>query len=539
MNPVLHDFKRGLLRISVLMSLVVFILAGVGLAYLVMSFLARIPQIQIAYYSVIDSSTGRLKLEVHVFSPEFIPVNGEVKYRVECFSEGKARVLSEESLKTSNGKLVVEKNLERSIPVEYSCSLYLNVSTPLGYTTRPNIPYTQLQLENSNFYVVTWVDKDSSLSPILWFEKPSDLDQLLEHKGLAGLVSTTIFIFQETNKSIIIISLYSPLIEEFKLYAGFPPLEVIEAIMKSDAELLKPENIETYFNFVSKVRNGIHNIEIVETRAPSITTPFILLLAENGNKVYYAILRPRPSVVMPGITQRQIISVTIQIGPGLFTMFFPVLVLYLVYIYIAKPRAQGALEFILARPITRADLYTTRYTAGVLVVFTSAVLFVTTFLITVQRIITFELTLDLYSLFLLHVAIIIPLLAFYSLCFLMSILVSGARYIVVAVVLYVIYTFIWNVIVYIIVSQTTGFTAEFSNEITRVSYILAYFNPIGLNSFYYFYLEQHLLSDTKTPVYEIVKDIVNPWLVVTATIAWIILPVILGWLRFRKISLGA
>jgi ABC-2 type transport system permease protein len=60
---------------------------------------------------------------------------------------------------------------------------------------------------------------------------------------------------------------------------------------------------------------------------------------------------------------------------GIFITFFPVVVLYLVYIYVAKPRSQGALEFVLARPITRLELYITRLFAGVLVVLTATALF--------------------------------------------------------------------------------------------------------------------------------------------------------------------
>jgi len=544
MNPVLYDFKRGLLRISVLVSLVVFTLAGVGLAYLIVSFLAQIPQVRIACYSVIESSTGKFKLEVHVFSPELAPVDGEVKYTVECLGAGEVRILDEGSLKTSNGKLVVEKNLERSVPVDYTCLLYLNVSTPLGYARKPGISYTQLQLESGNFYVVTWVDMYSLPFHIEWFENLGEPDQPPERRGLAGLVSATIFTFQGTDKSVIIVSLYSPLVDEFKLYSGFPSPKTLEIIDMFGTGQLKPRELEKYFNFIGKVGNGIHSIEvntstIVMETSTAFTPPLILLLAENESRVYYAVLSPELEVVIPGFTRTQIINAAIQVGPGLFTMFFPVLVLYLVYVYIAKPRAQGALEFILARPITRADLYTTRYTAGVLVVFASVVLFVTALLIAVQYITGFELTLDLYSLFLLYIAVVAPLLAFYSLCFMMSTLVSGTRYIVITVLLYVIYAFIWNVIVYIIVSQTTGFTAEFSKEITRVSYTLAYFNPIELSRFYYFYLEQHLLSGIETPEYEVIKDLANPWLVVSATIAWITLPIILGWLRFRRVSLSA
>jgi hypothetical protein len=39
------------------------------------------------------------------------------------------------------------------------------------------------------------------------------------------------------------------------------------------------------------------------------------------------------------------------------------------------------------------------------------------------------------------------------------------------------------------------------------------------------------------PTGDVLKEVVNPWLVATSTIAWIIMPFILGWLKFRKASL--
>jgi len=58
-NPVFYDFKRGILRLSVLLTLLLFISIGVGLAYLVTSLLATTPLPQyFIYSSTIDSSTG-------------------------------------------------------------------------------------------------------------------------------------------------------------------------------------------------------------------------------------------------------------------------------------------------------------------------------------------------------------------------------------------------------------------------------------------------------------------------------------------------
>jgi len=36
-------------------------------------------------------------------------------------------------------------------------------------------------------------------------------------------------------------------------------------------------------------------------------------------------------------------------------------------------------------------------------------------------------------------------------------------------------------------------------------------------------------------VEEILREVVNPWFVALSTIAWITIPVVLGWLKFKKL----
>jgi ABC-2 type transport system permease protein len=137
--------------------------------------------------------------------------------------------------------------------------------------------------------------------------------------------------------------------------------------------------------------------------------------------------------------------------------------------------------------------------------------------------------------------VIVSLLAFYSLCYLLSTLTSGTRYIVVSVILYVLYAFIWGVLPYIVVSLTRGFGLGYMTEVTRLSFIMAYFNPIGLNNFYQLYLLKHVFGEEAVPAFqaEAARGIVEPWFVAIATIAWLLVPALLGWLRFKKIGLIA
>jgi ABC-2 type transport system permease protein len=578
-NPVFYDFKRGLLRPSVLISLAIFALVGVGLAYLVISVIAMNPAVrpEVAYYSVLDNSTGEFKLELHIYNPELNPIDGEVGYKLGCYNREEVgrldelytkgligheeylkrlveilELIDEGVYKSSGGKVVVEKKLER-LPLQgFTCELYLNISTPLGsigtvYIPRSGVEYTSLGLDNNTVYVLTGV----GVTPrpplkIMRGEVPSNPEEPFNTSDLAGIMSATIYDFGGgVNRSVLLLTIYSPLVEEFEVYINSTP---------PGASQLSLKLVERYFNYTGRARVGVNVIEVNASllrretrelpgvRVTVLQSLLLVVLARSEVAVYVGLGPVEIRSVQPGISQLLIVQqLTSQIGPGLFTQFFPILVLYLVYVYIAKPRAQGALEFTLARPITRTDLYITRFTAGALVVIASAVLFNTTFLIAVQSITKLNLGLDVAAYALMYGGVIVSLLAFYSLCYLLSTLTSGTRYIVISVILYVLYAFIWGVLPYIVVSLTRGFGLGYMTEVTRLSFIMAYFNPIELNNFYQLYLLKHAFGEDAVPAFqaEAARGIVEPWLVAIATIAWLLVPALLGWLRFKKISLIA
>jgi ABC-2 type transport system permease protein len=580
-NPVFYDFKRGLLRPSVLISLAIFALVGVGLAYLVISVVAMNPAVrpEVAYYTVLDNSTGKFKLELHIYNPELNPIDGEVSYKLGCYNREEIgrldelyargligyeeylkrlveilELIDEGAYKSSGGKVVVEKKLER-LPLQgFTCELYLNISTPLGfistvYIPRSGVEYTSLALDNNTVYVLTGV-RVTPRPPlkIMRGEVPGDPEEPINIRGFAGAMSATIYDFVEgVNRSVLLLTIYSPLVEEFEVY-----ISSISPIPPGAQPSLK--FVERYFNYTGRASVGVNVIEINASllrretrelpgvRVTVLQSPLLLVLARSEDAIYIGFGPTEIRRVRPGISQLLIVQqLTSQVGPGLLTQFFPIIVLYLVYVYIAKPRAQGALEFTLARPITRTDLYITRFTAGALVVIASAVLFNTTFLIAVQSITKLNLGLDVAAYALMYGGVIVSLLAFYSLCYLLSTLTSGTRYIVVSVILYVLYAFIWGVLPYIIVSLTRGFGLGYMTEVTRLSFIMAYFNPIGLNSFYQLYLLKHAFGEEAVPAFqaEAARGVVEPWLVAIATIAWLLVPALLGWLRFKKISLVA
>lgn len=579
MKPVFYDFKRGVLRPSTMVVLVVFILAGIGLAYMAMALMATmpLPQNQVVY-SHIDLRTGEFKLEVLLLDPDLKPVNGELEYKVGCYnttrlielnnmlSQGEItqeeysrelqsllRVIDEGRVKSSGGKVAVDKQLSMTLTAEMACRLYMNTTTIYGTITTDvsltsGIQYVSRKFNGDSVQVLTqtpYKSEDVITSavnetinlPLVSTAQMSqvkiesfELRQFRPGEKVLGEVSVSLFALN-TGKSILFISMYSYIDVEFNVY--------IEKLNASNVPTsISVSNLTEYFDYVGKAYRGVNKIDLNINLLDRYLSPVkqslrVLLVSRSENTTLYAAPLSTIYPYQVGLAARRISQqLAGSTGIGLFHTFFPVVVLYLVYIYVAKPRAQGALEFVLARPITRREIYTTRYFAGILVITVVTVLFYTALLLGVYYFT--GILLDLYPSLILFSGLLLSSLAFYSLCYMLSTLTSGTRYIVVSIILYILFSFLWVLVVYLVIVALKGITIGLSEFITKTIYTSYYFNPLGVYQFMQYYYTVHVGISL---VEDLLKDIVNPWLVGLSTAAWITIPVILGWLRFKKISL--
>jgi len=575
-KPVLYDFKRGVLRVSTILVLVLLTLAGVGLAYLVLAFMAMAPIVQsTAVYSYIDHSAGEFKLEVLLLNPDLKPTDGEVVYRLECYNSTRVKelydllssgeiteeelrreleklrvVVSEERVRSSSGRVLVTRTL--NIPTEYACDLNLNGTTVFGsftekysytlYQFNGNVVQFLVQTPNGREDPITWAESETLNLPRVDIRKGpgyygySVIPRWITPTEIAespGRVSVAIHAF-DTGRTLVLISLYCRVDVEFDVY-----IEKLNAT--SIPTTISTSDIAEYFDYVGRVRRGINVIELdlnllERGRTPLKPALIVLLVSRSENRTLYSALAPYIISHQSGEAQRRIAQlIASPAGTGLFHGFFPVVVLYLVYVYIAKPRAQGALEFVLARPITRREIYTTRYSAGVLVITVVTALFYTTLLLALYYLT--GVVLELYPSLLLYAGLLLSSLAFYSLCYMLSTLTSGVRYIVVSVILYVLFAFLWQLVVILLVMSIRGFTPGFE-EYWRNLYTSYYFNPLGVYEFAeYYYSEYYSLQQAGVGFAPDISEIVNPWLVGVSTVAWITVPLVIGWLRFKKVSL--
>ncbi|MCC6025255.1 MAG: ABC transporter permease [Desulfurococcaceae archaeon] len=561
MKPVFYDFKRGVLRLSTMVVLVVFILAGVGLAYMTMALMATmpLPQNQVVY-SHIDLRTGEFKLEVLLLDPDLKPVNGELEYKVGCYNttrlmelnnmlsqgeitqeeysrelQGLLRVIDEGRAKSSGGKVAVDKQLSITLTAEMACRLYINTTTIYGTITTDvsltsGIQYVSRKFNGDSVQVLTQTPYKSEDVITSAVNETINLPLVRPEEKVLGEVSVSLFALN-TGKSILFISMYSYIDVEFNVY--------IEKLNASNVPTsISVNNLTEYFDYVGKAHRGVNKIDLDINLLDRDLSPVkqrlrVLLVFRSENTTLYVAPLSTIYPYQVGLATRRISQqLAGSTGIGLFHTFFPVVVLYLVYIYVAKPRAQGALEFVLARPITRREIYTTRYFAGILVITVVTVLFYTALLLGVYYFT--GILLDLYPSLILFSGLLLSSLAFYSLCYLLSTLTSGTRYIVVSIILYVLFSFLWVLVVYLVIVALKGITIGLSEFITKTIYTSYYFNPLGVYQFMQYYYTVHTGISL---VEDLLKDIVNPWLVGLSTAAWITIPVILGWLRFKKISL--
>ena len=261
------------------------------------------------------------------------------------------------------------------------------------------------------------------------------------------------------------------------------------------------------------------------------TTKVVLYLKDPEGVTYFG--NPKRIIrVETGVIQRRITNVAVgAVGIGLFSQFFPIVVLYLAYTLVAKPKGMGALEFLIARPVTRLEIYVTRFLAGVLTAPVSSGVFLialnsSIFLLTGYSI-------EASNMLILLLGVAGSLIAFYSVCYMFSTILSGSRYLAVSIFLYLNFTMIMGILVYVAAYLMYGLTTSLSEELLKMQYTAYYFNPLGLTNFATYYVIKAVFPENFPDV-----PVVNPYLVVVSGVAWTLVPVVTGWILFRKANLS-
>jgi ABC-2 type transport system permease protein len=499
-NPVLYDFKRAFIRPATIIALAVFILVGIGLSYLVtISLGMSVGDIYPMFIAKLNVETGEFTIYYVAYDSEANPTTAHVEVSI-FFGERESREIVGTFTFNAKGYHVFQASLDSDVLGLLSEKpLYLRIasSTPFGFTvmTTSFLPINNKTI--SAFFGDIFISNGEAVGSILAV-------------GRAFL-----------RDSELIITLLSELPSEgFELYyalsSGLGEAGFDEALLAG--------NVSTGLT--------VFRINASELGVNITYTTMVTLYLKDPEGVTYTSTPGLIIRVKTGVTQRRITSVAAgSAGIGLFSQFFPIVVLYLAYTLVAKPKGMGALEFLIARPVTRLEIYVTRFLAGVLTAPVSTGVFLialnsSIFLLTGYSI-------EASNMLILFLGIAGSLIAFYSVCYLVSTILSGSRYLAVSIFLYLFFAMIMDILVSITAYLMYGLTPRLGEELLKMQATAYYFNPLGLTRFATYYVTKAISPEEFPDV-----PVVNPYLVVVAGVAWTLVPAVTGWILFRRANLS-
>lgn len=526
-TPILYDFRKVFLRPVTLMLLILFIVIGIGISYLVLSALSQqYPSTNIA--AILVYSNGTCELHGYVYDVTGNPSNGEL---IVIDSKGNTiygRYLDSGFSISDPGLCILfnEKNIGvqlKSSYGKYSVNMFPNPPTSVNIDNS-GIGYTLLYTGDTGFeapipsiFISSMSNNNYMRNPIVLIPELYRLIILSRTSGEARLIFGAINI--TINTSNIVVTKPSVVIDY-----GFARFRVTQ--LGAGATLSELNTSSITFKRLGILGDSI--IKIFNLFINTSADVLVLRLRYPGNYSEYRSIiysaKPDVETLYTGSL------LTSNVGYSLFVQFFPVVLLYLVNILLAKPRSSGALEFVLARPITRLDLYLTRYLAGVLTVAIVSALFLLGINIANKMLV--GITLDAYSITMLYLGLVAGLVSFYSLCYMIASIARSGLYLAIAIALYLLFAMFWSLVVLAISYAIGGGLAG----IGEVTYKLSYLNPLApASTFAPYYVQKHyniaILLGTSG------EDLINPVLAILSLTTWIIATFVIGYLRFRKINL--
>lgn len=493
--PVIYDFKRSFFRLSTLILLAVFIVAGIGLSYL--------------SYSMVSNLAGPVRtLGVIVVDGDNVLV-----YGVAYDFTGKELSGASIVFLDSSGRTLFETRINGVYHLSFKAPANNRIArVKIMYNgkeaSEPVLPLDYI----NNTYQVLYYAAFNTLSMtenggILWTPQNSPRTYL---------VASLLLLDKSSGDALLQIVSINTTDRGFR-----PNYELLIGCVELGVTSTSKGNINTSLLPRSIVYKTIDIRDyFVRKRIRVDPSDNVLIMRINGTDkallMRYDGLQPAKAF-MAG-------SMLSSSGLSLFLNFFPIVFLYLAHILMAKPKATGALEFILARPVTKWDLYITRYVSGVLVALASSAIFVIALDIASATI--WGIMFGAYPSVIMFLAIFVGLVAWYSFCYMLaSGIKSSSRYLALAIIFYLLFAMFWGLIVLLIaISMGVGITAEAAESL---GYKLNMLNPIKISDLILYYMRLH---------YGLVAPMhwINPGVVAATSLAWIMAPFVLGYLVFKR-----
>ncbi len=507
MSAVIYDFKRSFFRSSTLLLLIIFILVGVASTYLIYSNMVQrgysLDQ-KLSVIATIDIENDCLVIKGYIFDEKGDPVSFA---QVELYINNKLI----DKASSADGFFMLCTGTKIS-PTNIN-ELFENI-TNLTQDSKLVVTYRDVREEVRPSTIMFREMKETSLKsgfPRIYYLKRT---LYTYHSPTAFMsISSPVLIPRIDKDNVATIYFINPFfslgnnsIETEYCIGNYLSLSTEKNTTKACEEIKD----------LGKFDKAIVKVEI--PLDPKYNGLAILIKKDDLNTTYitnYSISKGINTIYL------SLLSTPL----GMITNFSPIIMLYLAYVLMAKPRSMGALEFILARPITRLDLYLTRYFAAVL---TGLVLSIAVVLgLGLSTTLILGITPDITALLTITLGLFLALTAIYSVYYALATSIRSGLYLAISIILYLIFTIFWQTIV-IIYAYVTGQLFDFQKLTELISYSY-YYNPVGA---------VNLLLTMLQKSYGLSSIEINPYYVGLSVALWIIVPFILGYLRFRRINLS-
>ncbi|BAB66822.1 ABC transporter permease subunit [Sulfurisphaera tokodaii] len=316
-SPLFYDFKRSFLKPAILIILVLFILAGLINAFYILIHISPISTENLNFIAMMHSST----LVGVVFNNNGDPIAGA---RV-CIING-TKVIA--STVTNTSGIFELKCVGEILKVTYHGLVREHVLYPGSFLAGNAIP-----LENTS---ELWY---FNVEGVTTFFSPIFNTVLNSSSIMNNFTPVWVIITQFGNHLIVLTSDNANITIQYKYGHS---LLTRTLLVKG----LHPETIN--YTIKAKYFELIVNGHTLSTGSECAIYPYTYL----GNKM-------------------------ISIYPSILTLFYfayPFTAVYLGYSLFSNPKSKGSLEFLLARPLTKANLYFNRFIANLLTILASSTL---------------------------------------------------------------------------------------------------------------------------------------------------------------------
>ncbi|ADI31826.1 ABC transporter permease subunit [Staphylothermus hellenicus] len=515
MNPLIYDLKRSFMRRTTIIMIIIFLLIGIGITYLIFGNIQQEginPNSKVTVVATLWSKKGIGTISGYIVDKDGKGIPGaSIEFYI------------------GDEKLANNKSLDNGyFEIDTGVNLAFNPSNIGAFGEK-----YQILLNNSKIHVKTASEEfdvkamiSSSISikgqnifpaSIVYIHKSVFVHEPPQSLSTYGSTLAIINYDESTGKATIIVAVPFLFSSETKYNVSYSLQPVLL--------LRKGEVVKNYLSRICNESASLGEfddpVEIVSLNINNRNTTLILCYN----------VRDQVNVVSAQFTKSNVITslyvAALSTPVNLVATFIPISMLYIAYVLMAKPRSIGALEFLLARPVTRFDIFINRYIAGILTATLSAIIIVLALVLSSYVLLGVPFIADIV--FLLFLGLTLSMITMYSLYYALATSLRSGFYLGLSIGLYLLFALFWQVII-AIYGVSTGVLLRDIQEYSKMLINSYYYNPMGIMNLIMIIIQNNYgISAIINP---------DPFYMSLSVTLWICVPAILGYLRFQRINLS-